>query len=123
MSGWDQRTRDSITIAGLQVVGQNPDGSQERDYTPAGRGSKPTTMSCRAQELTTEQQVEYGLKGTNTHFGFWFNTNPQLSVSDQITYTDQDLVLWKLRVVKPSRNIDGKSVVYESFGESLTPRN
>lgn len=122
MSAWDQQTRDSITITGL-VVTQNSDGSENRTYTAAGRGSKPTTMQCRAQELSIEEKVDYGLKGTDVMFGFWFNTNPQLGVQDRVGFTDKDSVAWLFRVVKPSRNVDNSGIQYEAFGEILTPRN
>lgn len=122
MSVYDQLTRDTISITGL-VVTENPNGSENREYTAAGRGSKPKTAVCRAQELSVEEEVKYGLKGTNTNFGFWFNDNPQLSVQDQITFTDQSSVAWQLRVVRPSRTVDNAGQIYVAYGESLTPRN
>lgn len=124
MSIFDQLTRDTMSFTDMSVTGQAADGSQTpREYTSAARGSKPTTMVGRVQELSTEEVVKYGLKGTDSMFMFLFNSDPQLSVASAVSFTDVNGVDWQLRVIKPSRPIDNQNRVYEAFGQIITNRN
>lgn len=124
MSIYDQLTRDSMSFTDMSAAGQAADGSQTpREYTTAARGSKPTSMVGRVQEMSTEEMVKYGLKGSDTMFLLLFNSDPQLTVASQVSFADVNGVDWNMRVIKPSRPLDNQNRVYEAFGQIITSRN
>ena len=110
-------SRDTLTLT-RQVEGtQTSTGAKSISYTTAGRGSLPTSWVTRADEMTAEEMVKFGVQDRSSVWKFLGATNPSLDVQDRVTWTDQDDVSRTAQIIKPSRNLDGQGRLYMAMGE------
>tara|TARA_Y100000034_G_scaffold38488_1_gene47286 strand:- start:115 stop:435 length:321 start_codon:yes stop_codon:yes gene_type:complete len=87
-------------------------------YTTAGRGSLPTTLTCRVQPLSGRERQEYATTDVEYTDAIYTTTDPQIDERDQLVEgTDQwdDLVqvnvhtmsrFWKILGVRRSSGVE-----------------
>src|SRR5690349_4426129 len=112
-------SRDSGTAKRL-VTTRGTAGGQSRTYTTAGRGSLPTDITCRLQEIDADEKREFGVRGERRAWKVQCVTDPTLTVEDSLEFTDADGVDRTTRVIRPSRNLDGQGRLWTTVVEEIT---
>lgn len=109
--------RDTATIARKVVSAQDSVGGQTYSYTAAGRGTLPTSWSCRVQQMSAREQRDHGIKGNNVGWKLLGHTRPQVDERDQITFVDSESVSHTIQVLGKERNGDNQGIMWQVNGE------
>lgn len=111
-------SRDTVTIQRVASA-QSAAGTRTETWNTGNRGTLPTTWKCRAQPLSGEERVQYGVEDKIDVWKFLGESNPQVDTRDRFTWTDNDGVAQTADVTHPSRNLDGQGRLYRVLGESI----
>lgn len=110
-------SRDTVTIQRVSVTAQNT-GGQTRSYSTSNRPSgAPTTWNCRIQQMSADEAVRYGLKGTNSYWKFLGHTRPQVDERDRFTFTDSEGTSHTVYMLGSERNGDNQGIMWQVNGD------
>ncbi len=114
-------SRDTITIQRKSTT-QDADGGINETFNTANRGALPTSANCRAQEMSANENIEFGISGNNIGWKFLCPTDPQIDERDQIVFTDSQSVSHTIDVLGKQRNADNQGIMFQVNGEEKSTK-
>jgi len=114
-------SRDTVTIQRKSTT-QDADGGINETFNTANRGALPTSANCRAQEMSADEEIEFGISGNNIGWKFLFPTDPQIDERDQLVFTDSQSVSHTVDVLGKQRNADNQGIMFQVNGEEKSTK-
>ena len=114
-------SRDTVTI-------QRKSKTQETDagivpvFNTANRGALPTSANCRAQEMSADEEIGFGISGNNIGWKFLFPADPQIDERDQLVLIDSQSVSHTVDVLGKQRNADNQGIMFQVNGEEKSTK-
>jgi len=112
-------SRDTVTIKRKSTT-QGSDGGIVPTVNTANRGALPTSVRCRAQEMSSDEQIEFGISGNDVGWKFLFATDPQIDERDQLVFADSQSVSRTVNVLGKQRNADNQGIMFQVNGEEVS---
>ena len=107
-------SRDTVTIQ-RNTPTKDATAGKVTGWT-GNRGALPTSLTCRAQPLTVQQQLRLGVNADKTMWQFFFTTDPQVDTQDRFTFT-QNTVSHTVPMSGRARDLDGQGRAWQVMGE------
>ncbi len=114
-------SRDTVTIHRKSTT-QDADGGPVEVFNTTNRGTLPTSAKCRAQEMSADEEIEFGISGNNIGWKFLLPTDPQIDERDQLVFTDSQSVSHTVDVLGKQRNADNQGIMFQVNGEEKSTK-
>lgn len=114
-------SRDTVTIQRKSTT-QESDAGTVPTFNTANRGALPTSVNCRAQEMSADEENSFGISGNNIGWKFLFPTDPQIDERDQLVFTDSQSVSHTIDVLGKQRNADNQGIMFQVNGEEQSTK-
>ncbi len=114
-------SRDTVTIHRKSTT-QEDDGGIVPVFNAANRGALPTSASCRAQMMSADEEIGFGISGNNIGWKFLFPADPQIDERDQLIFIDSQSVSHTVDVLGAQRNADNQGIMFQVNGEEKSTK-
>ena len=88
-------------------------------YSIEARAGRPTSVRAELQTMTSEEKIEYGIKGERKTWAMYCVEDPNLQTEDLASWTDASEISRSAVVIEPSFAMAGRARIWKTVLEEV----